>query len=324
MKLIRRIPRLHTERPAREPNLAPHRIATIGNFDGIHQGHQGIIQQLKDLAAQHHLRTTIISFEPLPTEFFAQRHQRPLPPRIYPLRDKVRVLKSWLLDELVCLPFTTKLAEQEPEDFIQQFLIKQLNIKYLVIGDDFRFGKNRRGDFSLLKKLGAKHGTQVINTQTITVDHQRVSSTRIRQQLALGNIHETNTLLAHHYCLSGRVRHGDKRGRTIGFPTLNLLLPAHIAVAKGVYAVRIQGLTQQPESFLTGVANIGVRPTVAGKETRLEVHLFDYDDDAYGKHVVIELVKYLRKEIKFDSFEALKAQITIDANTAKQCFGFKF
>lgn len=316
MKLIRRIQGLHTE-PCNENKLRG-RVATIGNFDGLHQGHQHIIQQLKTLASQHQLITTVISFEPLPNEFFAQRHQRPLPTRIYPLRDKVRLLKSLAIDEFVCLPFTTTLAEQEPEYFIQQLLIKQLGIRYLVVGDDFRFGKNRRGDFSLLKTLGEKYGMQVTHTQTITVKHERVSSTRIRQQLAIGNISEVNRLLAHRYCLSGRVRHGDKRGRTIGFPTLNLALPEHIAIAKGVYAVRIRGLIQQPEQVLTGVANIGVRPTVSGKEMRLEVHVFEYTGDAYGQQVEIELVEYLRNEVKFDSFEALKAQIALDAKDAKQ------
>ena len=318
MKLIRRIQGLHTEPAHKNPRVG--RVATIGNFDGVHQGHQRIIQQLKALATQNQLITTLISFEPLPNEFFAQRHQRPLPTRIYPLRDKVRVLTSLAIDEFVCLPFNASLAEQEPEYFIQQLLIKQLGVSHLVVGDDFRFGKNRRGDFALLKTLGAQYGMQVVDTQTIAIDGERVSSTRIRQQLSVGNVSEAKRLLAHDYCLSGRVRHGDKRGRTIGFPTLNLALPEHIAVAKGVYAVRIQGLT---DHVLTGVANIGVRPTVAGKEMRLEVHVFDYASDAYGKQVVVELVKYLRKEIKFDSFDALKAQIVVDANRAKQCFGIK-
>ncbi|HHL19082.1 MAG TPA: bifunctional riboflavin kinase/FAD synthetase [Thiothrix sp.] len=316
MKLIRRIQGLHTE-PAHEKSIEG-RVATIGNFDGVHQGHQRIIQQLKALATQHQLITTLISFEPLPNEFFAQRHQRLSPTRIYPLRDKVRMLASLAIDEFVCLPFNASLAEQEPEYFIQQLLIKQLGISYLVVGDDFRFGKNRRGDFALLKTLGAQHGMQVVDTQTIMLDDERVSSSRIRQQLAVGNLSEVKHLLAHDYCLSGRVRHGDKRGRTIGFPTLNIALPEHIAVAKGVYAVRIQGLT---DHVLTGVANIGVRPTVAGKEMRLEVHVFDYAADAYGKQVMIELVEFLRKETKFDSFDALKAQIVVDANRAKQCFG---
>ncbi len=317
MKLIRRIQGLHTEPAHKNPHVG--RIATIGNFDGVHQGHQHIIQQLQLLATQQQLITTLISFEPLPHEFFAQRHQRPLPTRIYPLRDKVRVLTALAIDEFVCLPFNAALAEQEPEYFIQQLLIKQLGIRHLVVGDDFRFGKNRRGDFALLKTLGAKQGMQVTDTQTIALEGERVSSTRIRQQLAVGNLSEAKCLLAHDYCLSGRVRQGDQRGRTIGFPTLNLALPEHIAIARGVYAVRIRGLA---EHVLTGVANIGVRPTVEGKEMRLEVHVFDYAEDAYGKQVGVELVEYLRQEIKFESFDALKAQIVVDAKRAKQCFEF--
>lgn len=312
MKLIRRIQGRDTEDQGR--------VATIGNFDGIHQGHQQIIQQLKTLAAQYQLITTIISFEPLPTEFFAQRFQRPLPTRIYPLRDKVRVLTSWEMDELICLPFSNKLATQEPEDFIEQWLINTLNIQYLVIGDDFRFGKNRRGDFTLLKTIGAQYGMQVMDTQTIAIDNERVSSTRIRQQLAIGNIGAANLLLQHRYQLSGRVKHGDKRGRTIGFPTLNLSLPDNIAIAKGVYAVRIAGLTEDTDVRLYGVANIGVRPTVAGQEVRLEVHVFDYVDNAYGKYIVVEPVTYLRAEMKFADFAALKAQIVLDVERAKHYF----
>jgi len=285
-------------------------VATIGNFDGLHLGHQKIINKLKIKATSLGLPLTVISFEPLPAEFFM-----PEPPaRVYPMRDKVRLLKQLGVDNYLCLKFNQAFASIPPEDFVQKILIEQLQVKYLAVGDDFRFGHQRQGDFNLLKSMGDKAGMQVTDTATCEKDGQRVSSTLIRNFLSIGDIPSASKLLGHNYQLSGRVRHGDKRGRTIGFPTLNMRVPNHIAPARGVYAVRVNGLSNHA---LLGVANLGSRPTVNGTENRLETHLFDFNKDVYGKHICVELVEFIRAEKRFEDFAALKAQIIDDAKSAQ-------
>ncbi len=293
-------------------------IATIGNFDGLHRGHRTIIDQVKAIGQNIGCPTTVISFEPLPTEFFSQKFSRPLPGRIYPLRDKARILNQLGINELVCLKFSTALSEMSAEDFISEILIRRLHVKHLVVGDDFRFGKQRRGDFQMLLERGQAQGMQVSNTKTIVRGGERISSTRIRAHLAKGEMDAANKLLDGVYQLSGRVRHGEKRGRTIGFPTLNQSLPDDIIVARGTYAVRIWGLA---ERALHGVANLGKRPTVSGTETRLETHVFDFNQSVYGKQVCVELVSYLRPEQKFSGLAALAAQIEKDCARAKQILG---
>ncbi|MCF6190362.1 MAG: bifunctional riboflavin kinase/FAD synthetase [Cocleimonas sp.] len=286
-------------------------VASIGNFDGLHLGHRKIINQLKEKSTTLKLPLTIISFEPLPSEYFM-----PEPPaRIYPQRDKVRLLQSMGVDNFLCLKFDAAFSQQSPEDFVNKVLIEKLGVKYFVVGDDFRFGHQRKGNFQLLKKIGDEKGMQVVDTPTCDHDNKRISSTRIRTLLEAGNIKSANALLGARYQLSGRVRHGDKRGRTIGFPTLNLKVLDHLAPARGVYAVRVSGLSDKP---LTGVANLGARPTVNGTENRLETHLFDFDGDVYGKYICVELAEFLRAEQKFDDFGALKLQISGDAEHARK------
>ena len=291
-------------------------VATIGNFDGLHMGHRRIIDQVKEAGRQLNYPTMVISFEPLPTEFFSEKLAKPLPGRIYPYRDKVRILESFKVDEFVCLNFSDSLSEMEPEDFIKIILLKRLNIKHLVVGDDFRFGKQRRGDFQMLREIGQQYGMKVTNTATIKLSGGRVSSTRIREYLQAGKLKEANCLLVDSYQLSGRVRHGDQRGRTIGFPTLNLRLPEDIVARRGAYAVRVHGLLGR---VLDGVANLGNRPTVSGLETRLEAHVFNFDQTVYGEKVCVELVSYLRGERKFEDFDALMKQIKLDSRKAKSC-----
>lgn len=285
-------------------------VATIGNFDGLHLGHQKIIGQLKQKAIELQLPLTVISFEPLPAEYFTAEP----PMRIYPLRDKVRILGSLGVDNFLCLKFDSLLANMLPTEFIMDILINNLDVKHLAVGDDFRFGKKRQGDFTLLKELGQQNDMQVVQTATVVQQDERVSSTRIREALQIGDITTANKLLGHSYQLSGRVRAGDKRGRTIGFPTLNLKLPEHIAPHRGVYAVRVHGLIELP---LDGVANLGTRPTVNGTENRLETHLFDFDGDVYGEYICVELIDFIRAEQRFENFEILKQQINKDVITAK-------
>ena len=285
-------------------------VATIGNFDGLHLGHQKIINKLRIRAKELSLPLTIISFEPLPSEYFMPQ----APERIYPMRDKMKRLKALGVDNYCCLRFNDSLANMSPQDFVQTILLDKLKVKYLAIGDDFRFGHKREGDFNLLKKMGKAVGMEVVDTTTCEHQGERVSSTRIRTHLMAGEISAANELLGHSYQLSGRVRHGDKRGRTIGFPTLNMKVLEHIAAKRGVYAVLIHGLSKEP---LKGVANLGARPTVNGSENRLETHVFDFDADVYGKHICVELIKFIRGEKRFENFEQLKAQIQDDAVTAK-------
>jgi len=286
-------------------------VASIGNFDGLHLGHRKIISNLKTQSDAMNLPLTIISFEPLPSEFFMSTP----PARIYPQRDKVRLLKELGVDNYLCLKFDSDFANQSPEDFVSNILLESLDVKYFAVGDDFKFGHQRKGDFQLLKTMGDASGMQVVDTPTCDLNGERISSTRIRKRLERGDIQGANELLGAGYQLSGRVRHGDKRGRTIGFPTLNMKVLDHIAPARGVYAVRVQGLADEP---INGVANLGARPTVGGTENRLETHLFDFEGDVYGKYICVELVEFLRAEKKFDDFGELKAQILKDAEQAKK------
>lgn len=302
MKLLRRIhPASPTDRGC---------VATIGNFDGLHRGHQRVIQHVLQQAASLQLPSTVISFEPLPIEFF----RSPPPPRIYALRDKLRLLQSMQIDRFACLRFDKAFASMEAEDFVHNILLDGLKVRYLVVGDDFRFGKGRHGDYHLLQKLGAAQGMQVVDTPTLLHSEERISSTRIRLALSTAELATAATLLGQAYRISGRVRHGDKRGRTIGFPTLNMRVPQYVALRRGVYAVRITGLGAQ---IHYGVANLGVRPTVHGVENRLEVHVFDFQREVYGQHLCVEPVQFIREEMKFASLEELTSQIAQDATQAR-------
>lgn len=306
MKLIRRI----TPATTTDPGC----VATIGNFDGLHRGHQAVLQHVATQAQALGLPATAISFEPLPIEFF----RSPPPPRIYALRDKLRLLQAMDIDRFACLRFNHALATMEAEDFVQTILLEGLKVRYLVVGDDFRFGKGRHGDYHLLQRMGAEQGMQVVDTPTLLHDAERISSTRIRLALSTAELGQAAQLLGKPYRISGRVRHGDKRGRSIGFPTLNMRVPQHIALRKGVYAVRVYGLGENP---VHGVANLGARPTVHGVENRLETHLFDFNQQVYGKHLCVEPLVFLRDEMKFASFDELKGQIAQDAIRARAWLG---
>ena len=286
-------------------------VATIGNFDGLHRGHRAVIEHVQHQAQLFQLPATVISFEPLPSEFFRATPQG----RIYALRDKLRILQQLNLTQFVCLRFDHALASMPAETFVQQILLDGLKVRYLVVGDDFRFGKGRRGDYHLLQQMGAEAGMQVVDTPTFLHEDERISSTRIRLALSTAELALANELLGQPYQISGRVRHGDKRGRSIGFPTLNLRVPQHIALRRGVYAVKVFGLG---DTALNGVANLGARPTVHGLEDRLEVHLFDFNQQVYGQTVCVQPMTFIRDEHKFASFAELKAQIAQDASLAQQ------
>ncbi len=290
-------------------------VATIGNFDGVHLGHQAVLQQLAMKGDTLGLPAVVITFEPQPNEFFAADKA---PARLCRFREKVEALRCYSIQQLCVLRFNKQLVQMVAEEFIQRLLVDGLNVKYLVVGDDFRFGKDRQGDFTLLQGAGEQHGFQVVNMHTFSIDGDRVSSTRIRQALQTGDLLLAEKLLGRPYRMSGRVAHGDKRGRTLGFPTANIHLHRHKVPLTGVYAVQLFGIAGEP---IEGVANVGIRPTVAGlKRALLEVHLFDFEDDIYGEHVQVHFLKKLRDEHRFADLEALTKQIHEDCYHAKLYF----
>ena len=298
-------------------NLSPSAlgcVATIGNFDGVHLGHQAVLSQLALKGDMLGLPATVITFEPQPTEFFLPEKA---PPRLSRFREKVEALRSYSIEQLCVLRFNKVLAEMSANDFIQKLLVEGLNVRYLVVGDDFKFGKDRKGDFALLKKMGDEHDFQVVNMHTFAIAETRVSSTRIRQALTAGDLMLAQTLLGHPYKMSGRVAHGDKRGRTLGYPTANIHLHRGKVPLTGVYAIRLYGLEDEP---IEGVANVGVRPTIGEGNTLLEVHLFDFNKNIYGENVQVYFLHKVRDEKKFDSLPALVAQIERDCESAKYYF----
>jgi riboflavin kinase / FMN adenylyltransferase len=316
-------------------------VATIGNFDGVHRGHQYLLEQVKQQAQLLHLPTMLITFEPHPQDYFSKDKSRP---RLTRLREKYRIVQQLGIDYFVCLPFNARLAQLSATDFIETILVNKLNIKCIVIGDDFRFGKDRKGDYFLLAEAGKHYGFSVIPSHTIEHEAKRISSQRVREALSLGQLDTVAQLLARPYSMVGKVVRGDQRGRAIGFPTANIHLAGNSAPLSGVFAVRVKmnrrvnelvggmrsvaemevkkgdiGVIKQNESTpLFGVANLGTRPTVDGTRFMLEVHLFDYAKEFYGQYIEVEFLKKIRDEKRFDNIEALKAQIALDVNEAKQ------
>lgn len=299
-------------------NLRPrHRgcVATIGNFDGVHLGHQAVIGQLAERAAELRLPALVMLFEPQPQEYFRPDQA---PARLMRLREKLMALRRYAVDRVLCIRFDARFAALEAEAFIEHVLARDLGVRYLVVGDDFRFGAKRRGDFAMLRRAGERHGFQVVNMHSFSVDGERVSSTRIRSALAAADLETAEKLLGRRYRMSGRVAHGRKLGRALGIPTANIHLHRHGSPLSGIFVVEMYGLVGEP---LPGVANIGTRPTVDGTEVILEVHLLDFDREIYGAHVSVEFLRKLRDEKRFDSLEAMRAEILNDIGRARLYFG---
>lgn len=290
-------------------------VLTIGNFDGVHRGHQALLQRLAAEGQQRGLPVVAMIFEPQPLELFAGENA---PPRLTSLREKLNYLAQSRVDYVLCVRFDRHFATLSAQEFISHLLVQRLGVKFLAIGDDFRFGANRQGDFSLLQKAGAQYGFDVVSTQAVCEGKVRISSTAVRQALERDDFVQAETLLGHPFALSGRVVHGDELGRTLGFPTANIPLRRLVSPVKGVYAVEVTGLGDNP---LKGVANIGTRPTVAGIRQQLEVHLLDVVIDLYGRHINVILRKKIRNEQRFASLDELKAQIARDELTAREFFG---
>ncbi|MGD2019609.1 MAG: bifunctional riboflavin kinase/FAD synthetase [Thiohalocapsa sp.] len=306
-------------------------VATIGNFDGVHLGHRTVFRRLLQRGHELGLPATVITFEPQPMEYF---QPDAAPARLTRLREKLAAIRADGIHRVMLLEFGHKLAAMPADAFIEQLLVHGLGVRFLLVGDDFRFGRNRGGDFQLLQAAGAQRGFEVENLHTITQGEERISSTRVREALARGELDQARHLLGRHYAMRGRVAHGDKRGRSIGFPTANLPLHRRVSPLSGVYAVAVRDLdgerlpAARPEAGVErrpglwpAVANVGHRPTVDGQDVRLEVHLFDFDGDLYGAHLEVEFRLRLRGEQRFESFEALQAQIGRDAAAARAYLG---
>ncbi|MCE0559072.1 MULTISPECIES: bifunctional riboflavin kinase/FAD synthetase [unclassified Motilimonas] len=290
-------------------------VLSIGNFDGVHRGHQAVLQQLLLKAAEFAVPATVMTFEPQPLELFLGENS---PARLSRLRDKFRRLEQFGLDRLLCVRFSRHFAAMDANQFIEQVLVNKLGVKFLVVGDDFHFGYRRQGNFELLQQAGKKYGFDVIATQSLLHGSTRVSSTQIRDALAAGQLQHAERLLGRPYSISGRVAHGQKLGRTIGVPTANIWLKRLVTPVKGVYAVEIRGMEQ---ATYRGIANIGTRPTLNGERQQLEVHIFDYSGDLYGRQLEVVLKQKIRDERKFENFAALKQQIELDVGQARDYHG---
>ena len=290
-------------------------VLTIGNFDGVHRGHQALLQLLTDTARALSLPAVVLTFEPHPREYFSPADA---PARLASLREKLLLLAAGGVDRVHVCRFDARLAALTADQFIDDILLRGLGVRHLIIGDDFRFGARRQGDFALLQARGEALGFGVQAMHTLDVAGERASSSAVRAALAEGDLAHAERLLGRPYSIAGRVVRGDRIGRTIGYPTANIQMKHRRPALAGVFAVSVEGLAETP---VAGVANIGVRPSVtsAGRPT-LEVHLFDWGHDCYDAHLRVHFLHKLRDEMKFASLDALKSQIARDAADARAWF----
>lgn len=313
----------------KHPDIAPACALTIGNFDGVHRGHQAMLSLLRGEAQQRGVPSCALTFEPHPRDFFAALTHNPTlaPARVGTLRDKLIDLAHSGVDQAVVLPFDARLANLSPQAFIDEVLIKGLGARYVLVGDDFKFGQRRTGDYATLDAAGLKQGFDVARMNSYEVHGLRVSSSAVREALAEGRMVDATRLLGHPYRISGHVVHGRKLGRSLGFKTLNQRFAHWKPAASGIFAVLVHGLTDSP---LMGVANLGIRPSldphdVNGGRVLLETHCLDWPDHlgaegAYGKIIRVELLHKLHDELKYDSLEALTAGIRQDCERARAHF----
>ena len=307
MELIRG---LHNLRPRHRNS-----VVTIGNFDGVHRGHQVILSQLQAAGQALGVPDTVMIFEPQPQEFF-QGAQAPA--RLMHWRDKIDALAGCGVARVLCVRFDEKFRALTARGFVQELLVDGLGCRHLVIGDDFRFGCDRSGDFSVLQAAGNEFGFAVSSTSTIMVENDRVSSTRVRIAIRAGDFRLAETLLGLPYGVSGRVSHGDKIGRTLGVPTANIPSRRLVSPLSGIYAVTVEGAAASP---VFGVTSVGRRPTVHGQDERIETHLFDFDGDIYGRRIKVVFHRKLREEMKFNSLDELKTAMAKDIADSREFFG---
>jgi riboflavin kinase / FMN adenylyltransferase len=311
------------------PGIAPACALTIGNFDGVHRGHQAMLALLNNEARHRGVPSCVLTFEPHPRDYFAAVAQKPelAPARIATLRDKLTELARCGVDQCVVLPFDARLSSQVPEAFIDNVLVKGLGAKYVLVGDDFRFGAKRAGDYAMLDAAGQAKGFDVARMNSYEVHGLRVSSSAVRAALAQGDMDGVAALLGRPYSISGHVVHGRKLGRELGFKTVNLRFSHWKPAASGIFAVQVDGLG---DGVLPGVANLGIRPSVDptdvnGGRVLLETHCLEWpaslgEEGAYGKIIRVELLHKLHDELKYDSLEALKAGIARDCGEARAFF----
>jgi len=299
------------------PRLADRRACalSIGNFDGVHRGHRALLQRAVEVARQNDLVAAVMTFEPHPREFFAPDQA---PARIANLRDKIEGLRLVGIERVFVQHFNRDFASLSPEQFIERILVDGCRARWVLVGDDFRFGARRAGDVALLRSFGELGGFTVEQIPPVLLADERVSSSRIRAALSAGDLALAGELLGHAYTISGRVLHGSKLGRQLGFPTLNLRVAHRRPALHGIYAVRVHGIGS---AALPGVASVGLRPTVDDSgRWLLEVHLFDFSDEVYGKLIKVQFVQKLRDEERFDSIQELTAAIRRDADLARAIF----
>ncbi|MDR2924630.1 MAG: bifunctional riboflavin kinase/FAD synthetase [Azoarcus sp.] len=288
---------------------------TIGNFDGLHLGHQALLSLLADRAGERGLPASVLTFEPHPREFFSPLDA---PARLTSLREKLLLLGDNGVNHAHVQRFDARFARLGAEEFIQSVLVRGLKVRHLLIGDDFHFGTRRDGDFDMLRRAGHMCGFGVEAMPTLSVAGERASSSAVRRALAAGELAHAARLLGRSYSIAGQVAHGNQLGRQIGFPTLNIALRHRRPVLSGVFAVEVEGLSGER---IKGVANVGVRPTVGdAPQPRLEAHLLDWSGECYGAHLRVHFFHKLRDEIRFPSLDALKAQIGQDAQAARGWF----
>ncbi len=290
-------------------------VVAIGNFDGVHKGHQIVIGRAAEIARGLRAPLSVLTFEPHPYHVF---HPEAPPFRLTPFRAKARHIEALGVDLLFVLPFDLAFSKVSAEGFVRTLIVESLHARHAVVGYDFHFGHQRGGTPEVLRQLGALVGFGVTVVAPLGAEGGTVySSTRIRQLLAAGQAREAAILLGRSFEIEGRVEMGDQRGRTIGFPTANLRLGDYLRPAGGVYAVRVEIEEESPQHWRDGVANLGTRPTVDGTDLRLEAHLFDFAGDLYGKHLRVALIEHLRPERKFSGLDELKVQIAADAAQAR-------
>jgi riboflavin kinase / FMN adenylyltransferase len=289
-------------------------VLAIGNFDGIHVGHQALINRIKIRAKALHVPSLVMTFEPQPLEFFAPERKVP---RLTRFREKFFLLSKAKVDQIWVVRFNAKAASLTAEEFIRQILVEKLHVKQLIVGKDFRFGQGREGDIHLLRKAGETFGFTVEIMPDVLINGERVSSTRVRKALMDNHLLLAETLLGRPYTMMGKVVYGNQLGRTLGFPTANIFLHRAATPVHGIYVVLVHGITDKP---WPGVANVGIRPTIGGTRIILEVYLFDFKQALYGKVVRVEFCKKLREEERYDTLELLKRQMQKDVEEAQAYF----
>ena len=305
MKIIRGIANLN--------NQFSRCVLTLGNFDGVHLGHQQLINHLIEQGKKLNLPTVVMLFEPQPLEFFSKQNA---PARLTSFKEKVQLIEKLGIDYIIAVPFTQTFANMSAANFIQNWLINQLQAKYIVIGDDFRFGHERKGDITLLQQYTHNNQFAVESMPTFVYDTLRVSSTAVREALFNSDFKLAHCLLGRHYAIQGKVVHGNALARQLGFPTANIHLNRSKPALQGVYLVKVRNCCD--DQHYHGIANIGIRPTIQGKKAILEVNLFDFSGDIYGQYLDVTFVRKLRDEKKFDSLTDLQQQIAQDVCTAQQ------